>query len=72
MNPKNGNASNTRSKSSAGSGAAARRGANNSANVTVESEGELGIDEGAVEDERDERGIELPITVAIVIFKNPV
>ena len=53
MNPKNGNASNTRSKSSAASGAASRRGTNNSTNVTVESEGELGIDEGAVEDERD-------------------
>ena len=53
MNPKNGNTSSTRSKSSAGSSAAARRGANNSTNVTVESEGELGIDEGTVEDERD-------------------
>ena len=53
MNPKNGNASNTRSKSSAGGGSVARRGGNNSANITVESEGELGIDEGVVDDERD-------------------
>jgi len=53
MNPKNGNASNTRSKSSAASNSTSRRGANTNTNVAVESEGELGIDEGGVEDERD-------------------
>ena len=54
MNPKNGTVSSTRSKPGTSSGSASRRGATPNTAATVESEGELGIDEaGEGDDEQD-------------------
>ena len=59
MNPKNGGG-NSRTKSTGGSGSATRRGGNISTPATVESEGELGIDDaGEGDDERDMEEAEL-------------
>jgi len=64
MSPKNGNGNSTRSKSTAGNSSVARRGANASASATVESEGELGIDEtGEGDDEQDIEEVELQMGV---------
>lgn len=60
MNPKNGGGNSSRTKATGNSGSTARRGGNVSTPATVESEGELGIDDaGEGDDERDMEEAEL-------------
>ena len=62
MNPKNGSVNNTRSKAAAGTTTSNRRGGNANSTPTVESEGEIGVEENAEgDDERDMEEVELRI-----------